>query len=340
MRPHLAEIRAEWRKKLFATGLTAEEVELLAPLGLEGHQEELQRSDMETYRRKLENHVQVLQAREMDEAGAVLALGLYLESCLPYLSGADSKEGDPLLTIVRLLHDAELVVLRSYADYQAQNLRRFQERERRNLSRDLHDDIGHNLLVLKLYLEMMSLDLQKAGLDTEKLKPKLEEAQALASHTVAAVKRLMHDLGPPILSQFGLLRAIRIYANQFSSRTGIEVKVESSELPVKLPAGQETALYRVLQGALSNVLQHSQAKHVRITIGATKQFLGMSIEDDGLGFDATDILPQKAFGIMAMQERIKSLGGKFHIESRSRRLHPRKHGTRIEIDLPLSGESS
>jgi signal transduction histidine kinase len=321
-------------------GLTLEEVELLAPLSLRDHIDALRRSDMEAYRQGLESQAKALQTRKVDETQVVLSLGLYLESCVPYLSGRNSEGRDALMGIVRLLHGAELTVLQSYADYRTLSLRRLQERERRNLSRDLHDDIGHNLLVLKLYLEMMNLDLQKAAPDPEKLKPKLEEALALASYTVASVKRLMLDLGPPILSQFGLLGAIRIYANQFSSRTGIAVKVEASDLPVKLADGQETALYRVLQGALSNVLQHASAKNAKITVGATKKFLVMSIEDDGIGFDVTSTIPQKAFGIMAMRERVELLDGKFYIESRPRRLHPRKHGTRIEIDLPLSGDSS
>jgi signal transduction histidine kinase len=296
----------------------------------------LESADLQSYGERMEAHAQSLQAEGVEEAHAVLALGLYLEACLPRLSKEKSRVLDPALALLRVVNAGQWVILRSYADYRTLSFRRFQERERRNLARDLHDDIGHNLLVLKLYLEMMSMDLKKA--DPDKLGPKLEEAQALASYTVDSVRRLMLDLGPPILSQFGLLRAIRIYANQFALRTGIEVKVDTSELPDELPPGQETALYRVLQGALSNVLQHSHAKHAKVTVGATKRSLVMSIEDDGAGFDVAGTLPQRAFGIMAMQERVKVLGGRFHIESRQRRHDPRRHGTRIEIDLPLSDE--
>jgi signal transduction histidine kinase len=332
--PHFVEIRSAWRKKLFAAGLVDEQVELLAPLALEKQLKELESTDLQSYGEQMDGHAQSLQAGGVEEAHAVLALGLYLEACLPYLP--KTKNADPVLALLRVVNAGQWVILRSYAEYRTLGLRRFQERERRNLARDLHDDIGHNLLVLKLYLEMMSMEINKA--DPEKLGPKLEEAQALASYTVDSVRRLMLDLGPPILSQFGLLRAIRIYANQFALRTGIELKVEATELPEELPAGQETALYRVLQGALSNVLQHSHAKHAKVTVGATRKSLVMSIEDDGAGFSVGDILPQRAFGIMAMQERVKSLGGRFHIESRPRKVDPKRHGTRIEIDLPLTEE--
>jgi signal transduction histidine kinase len=331
IQPHAAEIRSTWRKKLFASGLLDEHVELLSPLALDKQFKELELADFESYSRHVESVAQSLQAAGIEETHAVLSLGLYLESCLPHLR--KEAKTDPALALVRVTNVGQWGILRSYGEYRLVSLRRFQERERRNLARDLHDDIGHNLLVLKLYLEMMSLDLKKA--DPEKLAPKLEEAQALASYTVDSVRRLMLDLGPPILSQFGLLRAIRIYANQFALRTGIEVKVETTELPNELPAGQETALYRVLQGALSNVLQHSHAKHAKVTVGATRNSIVMKIEDDGAGFDVAGVLPQRAFGIMAMQERVKSLGGRFHIESRPRSVDPKRHGTRIEIDLPL-----
>jgi two-component system NarL family sensor kinase len=242
-----------------------------------------------------------------------------------------------LVALTQLTAASASVLLTTYANNRATALRRLQDQERHNLSRDLHDDIGHNLLVLKLYIELMTMDLNKGEIDN--LQSKLQEALALVSYAVDSVRRLMLDLGPAILSQFGFTRAVRVYTRQFSLRTGIDLKVEESGVPEKLSSAYETALYRVVQGALSNVLQHSHAKSVKINIGVTKHSLVMSIEDDGAGFDLTATLPQKAFGLRAMRERIEILGGRFHMESWQLRPGSRHHGTRIEIDLPLQESS-
>jgi len=235
-----------------------------------------------------------------------------------------------------LVATAQLLTLFSCATEGAANWRRLQERERQSFSHDLHDDIGHNLLVLKLYLEIMATDLKRG--DFSQLQSKLEEALALVSYAVDSVRRLMLDLGPAMLAQFGFLPALKIYARQFILRTGIQVHLEEANLPENLPSSYETALYRVLQGALSNVVQHSHAKHVKVRLGSVKRsVLVMSLEDDGKGFALASTLSQQAFGLTAMRERIERIGGKFHIESWPLRPGSRRHGTRIEVDLPLRG---
>ena len=337
LRPHYDEILASWQKKLRAAGLSDEEIESLGSLTLDAQSELLEAGNYDDLRREFEGQALILEGRGLPEAQAIVAMGLYLECCLPHLFAAGAKGREPSLALARLISAVESVLLSSYASNREVSLRRVQERERHSLSRDLHDDIGHNLLVLKLYLEMMMMDMKKG--DVASVESKLQEALALVSYAVDSVRRLMLDLGPAMLSQFGFLRALRIYARQFTLRTGIEIQVEDSHVPEKLAPGQETALYRVLQGALSNILQHSHAKHVKLNIGATRTNLLMTIEDDGAGFDIARTLPQRAFGIMAMRERVELLGGRFHMESSSARPGSRHHGTRIEIDLPLEGEA-
>jgi len=136
----------------------------------------------------------------------------------------------------------------------------------------------------------------------------------------------------------GLLPAVKQYARQFSTRTGIGVTVQEASLPPSLPSSYETTLYRVLQGALSNVVRHSRAKNVKITLGSVKEsVIVMIIEDDGIGFDVARKTAGPAFGLTAMRERIESLGGRIHMESRPHRGGGRRTGTRIEVDLPLWG---
>jgi len=100
----------------------------------------------------------------------------------------------------------------------------------------------------------------------------------------------------------------------------------------------QVALYRVLQGALSNVLKHASAKNVKVSIGSMKgSVLIMVIEDDGVGFASEAKKGRPSFGLTAMGERVEVLGGRIHIQSRPASAHGKSHGTRIEVDLPLPG---
>src|SRR5204862_5296389 len=113
--------------------------------------------------------------------------------------------------------------------------RRIDEQERHKLSRDLHDDVGHNLVVLKLYMEMISKDLTQGDSD-EQIKPKVEEAKALIANTIESVKRLILDLGPALLEETGLVSAIRLYSRQFSARTGIKASIQDAGVPDTVPS--------------------------------------------------------------------------------------------------------
>lgn len=334
--PHFADIQAGWRKRLADIGIGEEEMRALFPLTLEAQRQNLVTGNFDAYRQELDRQGKILERMGVPQAHIAASFGFYLECCLPYLIRTNSKEKNPAWALARLLATAQFLTLSSCATEGVANWHRLQEQERLNFSRDLHDDIGHNLLVLKLYLEMMATDLKRG--DVAQLQSKVEEALALVSYSVDSVRRLILDLGPAMLAQFGFLPALRIYARQFTLRTGIQVHVDEVNLPQNLPSSYETALYRVLQGALSNVVQHSHAKHVTIRLGSVKKaVIVMAIEDDGAGFDHTGTVSQRAFGLAAMRERIERLGGKFHIESWPVRPGGRRHGTRIEVDLSLRG---
>src|SRR5262249_40772746 len=210
------------------------------------------------------------------------------------------------------------------------------ERERRRLARDLPDEIGHDLIVLRLHLEMLGLDAKngRAGQSGRKIK----EAVALVKHALASVRRLTLNLGPTVWSEQGFLPAVRIYAGQFSRMTAIQVRLQAARLRSKLPSSCETALYRVIQGALSNVAAHSGARHVSITLASEPASAWMRIEDDGKGFDVKRKLrtAEKAVGLGRMRERIELLGGEIHFASRPAE-RSGGGGTTIEVRLPLSG---
>jgi signal transduction histidine kinase len=210
------------------------------------------------------------------------------------------------------------------------------ERERRRLSHDLHDEIGHELVVLKLRLELIAADvgLNKFSL----LTPRLNDALELVGRAIDSVRRLVMDLGPAVFDDLGFLPAIRLYGRQFNASTGIEVVIREGDLPAEIPLSHQTALYRVLQGALSNTLRHAKARHVTVAFACLKNSqLMMTIEDDGVGFDTSAVRAKQRFGLTAMRERIAVLGGKVHVQSWPASPLGGRRGTRIEVDLPLAG---
>jgi signal transduction histidine kinase len=332
--PHFTEIQAAWRKRLASLGVKEDVCDILSPLMLQAQRQNLWLPTLGTYRLEIERQGEILEKSGVPEAEIAAAYTFYLESCLPYLLGPEHNGKDPILALARLVATSQFLTLSSFSTERVANRRKLQERDRQDFSRDLHDDIGHSLLVIKLYLEMMTTDLKRGKIAM--LRSKLEETMELVSYAVASVRRLILGQGPALLAQYGFLLALKIYARQFTQRAGIQVSLEETGLPKTLPSSYETALYRVLKGALSNVIQHSKAKQVKITLGSRKEsLLFMSFEDDGIGFDLSSTLPARMFGLTAMRERIEALGGKFHIESWPRRPGTRKHGTRIEVRIPL-----
>ena len=213
------------------------------------------------------------------------------------------------------------------------------ERERRRLSHDLHDEIGHELVVLKLRMELIASDVSQSKLGL--LGPRLNDALELVGRAIDSVRRLVMDLGPAVFDDLGFLPAIRLYVRQFSASTGIEITIREGDMPPQINLSHQTALYRVLQGALSNVLRHARAKHVTIAFACLRNSqIVMTIEDDGVGFDIAAARTRQRFGLTAMRERIAVLGGKVHFQSWPSSPLGGRRGTRIEVDLPLTASGA
>lgn len=327
-------IREDWRRRLRRLSPSRAEFDALTTLDLQAYLRLPRDADLGRHVEALEREGQSLALRGVPEEHAVLAQAFQLEGCLRGLLRQDPGEQDMALALVRLTSAMQRYLLAGYARARGAGWQRSDEEERRRLSRDLHDEVGGDLVVLKLYVEMIVLELRRERLDAAL--NKLEEALALVSHALESVRRLTLDLGPAILERAGLAAAVRLYSRHFSARTGVTVRVVDVDLPESLPAAHQTTLYRTLQGALSNVAEHSRARQVAVTLGCVRrQVVVLVIEDDGVGFDVKRQVSRGAFGLTAMRERIQSLGGRLHIESRGAGPGAGKSGTRIEVDLPI-----
>ena len=165
---------------------------------------------------------------------------------------------------------------------------------------------------------------------------------SLIKHALLSVRHLTFDLGPAVWNEQGFIPAIRLYVNQYSARTGLKVSVRAARLKVDLPARYETALYKVLQGALSNIAAHADAQRVVIALESRRDCVMMRVEDDGKGFNVEKKLSDQpnSFGLRAMKDRVQLLGGSIHFSSRTGRARTARRGTTIEFHLPLHGSDT
>ena len=208
-------------------------------------------------------------------------------------------------------------------------LQEAQEAERRSIACELHDEIGQLLTGLKLMLEMVGRELPAPPTDS------LTQAQALVGELQARVREMSLQLRPSILDDLGLLPALMWHFERFTRLTGVRVNCRHMGVEeTRFPQEVETAAYRVAQEALTNVDRHARVHEVTVRLWAVQENLGLEIEDQGVGFDATSVLATHGSGgISGMRERAFLLGGAFTVES-----IPGK-GTRILVELPFGGRA-
>jgi PAS domain S-box-containing protein len=202
-----------------------------------------------------------------------------------------------------------------------------QDQERRRLARDLHDGLGQELAVAKMVLDKMIL--QKSA------KPPEEEwaqASSIVDRAIQQVRTMSHLLHPPLLDEVGLLSALSWYVEGITKRSGIEtsLEVQPRDFP-RLSADVETAVFRIVQEALTNVFRHSEASKVWITLTQNEENIVVAVRDDGKGVDKkiAELQPDSVgVGIGGMKQRAREFGGDLRLTN----AHP---GTLVELTIPL-----
>jgi signal transduction histidine kinase len=167
---------------------------------------------------------------------------------------------------------------------------------------------------------------------------RLSEQISLIDSTVGVVRNLALDLRPSILDDFGLVPAIRWYLKRQLESSEMRGSIIEEDVPENLPSATETACFRVMQEAVTNILKHAQASNIMITIGRTPDGLRLIVRDDGIGFDVDEARRKssmgESFGLLGMQERLGLLGGMLTIRSTP------TEGTEIEAIYPVDPNSS
>jgi len=198
-----------------------------------------------------------------------------------------------------------------------------QEHERKRLARELHDETGQALTSILLGLKPLE---QSARTDEERAA--MASLRELVVSTLRDVRRLAVELRPSALDDFGLATAVERLADTFRDSTGMRVDVETRLGEVRLPPEVETALYRIVQEALANIVKHAEATHVSILLTRKDFSVAAVVEDDGKGFDETDT-GDDVLGIVGMRERVGLVGGRLAIESGS------GSGTTVAAEVPI-----
>jgi len=191
-----------------------------------------------------------------------------------------------------------------------------QETERRHLARELHDEVGQALSVLKLNLEA----LESSFIPDTPAPGRLADGMRLVDQLLAQVRSMSLDLRPSMLDDLGLVPALRWYVRQYASRTGVNAVFQSEEDDERrFDPALETACFRVAQEALTNALRHARARTVTVTLGEADGVLRLSVRDDGGGFDLAAARERAqhggSFGLMGMRERVSLLAGELELDS-------------------------
>lgn len=204
-------------------------------------------------------------------------------------------------------------------------LQNAQEAERARLAREIHDEFAQVLTAMRMEIDWIKRHLPASN---EAVLNRLQEIDLLVQETIQKVRHIAHQLRPGLLDDLGLLAAIEWQASEFTRHSGITCTLH---LPAEEPAlaqNQVTALFRILQEALTNVARHANATHVEIGVECTPRDVRLWIHDNGSGFTTEILDAPMSLGLLGMRERAEALGGTLSIHSEP------GQGTTVEVTLP------
>ncbi len=218
----------------------------------------------------------------------------------------------------------------------AEHMLHVEEMERRRISRELHDEAGQSLVCIRLMIEMIEMSLPPSA---DEWRIKLAEARDLTEKTILEMRRLIADLSPVILEQFGLESALRQLMKRFEASFKCQTHLDIAKIN-GLPPKLEMVVYRIVQECCNNISKHSRASNVNISVSSADEILSLLVLDDGIGFEVEAALAKEdSFGLAGIRERVALLGGKFQLRSRylpgRKRVGSAPKGTEVIVQLPI-----
>ena len=201
-----------------------------------------------------------------------------------------------------------------------------QESERRYVARELHDEASQALTSLKVGLHLLERDAKQP----EAVIAGIAELKLMADEILENLHRLAMDLRPASLDHLGLVPALRQYLESVSDKQGLTIQFETTGFNERLPLDVETALYRIVQETMTNVIRHAQATRVDVILERRQDKIIMIVEDNGVGFDISSVVNGHRLGIVGMRERAEMFGGEFTVERTA------GTGTTVLVEVPYA----
>jgi signal transduction histidine kinase len=201
------------------------------------------------------------------------------------------------------------------------------EQEKSRVARELHDELGQALTMMRMDVAWCKAHLAQAAPGAD---AKLDRMENLLKVTVAATRRIASDLRPLMLDDLGLVPALEWLVQNMSQRAGLACRLSIDDPAIVLPPAHSTAVFRIVQEALTNVAKHARASHAEVALRRSGDLLEITIRDDGAGFPIDDPRKPESFGLLGLRERISLLRGTASISSAP------GSGTTIAVTLPLA----
>ncbi len=233
---------------------------------------------------------------------------------------------------MRQLTDEKLHEIERRQKAQADMLHRIvlaQETERQRVARELHDATGQSLTALGLGLRSVSTQLKQ---NPTRAETNLHQLESMVANAMEELQRLIADLRPSHLDDLGLSATLRWYIGEVQKRVSVQLSLEIEGEEHDLPSEVRTAIFRIVQEALTNILKHAQASTASVKVIYRPDSVYVCVDDKGQGFDQTllEKTTRPSWGVMGMRERVSLLGGEFYIFSQP------GWGTRVEIEIPFT----
>ncbi len=231
----------------------------------------------------------------------------------------------------RMVAEDELMQSREQLRDLSLHLQSVLEREREDIAREIHDELGQSLTAIKLDLSW----LHDRYADHHELLKKIDSMVGLIDMSLTSVKRIASELRPAILDHLGLAAAVEWQMKEFKVRTGIDCRLIITPDDLMADRDRSTALFRILQEALTNVIRHAEASEVQVSLRKTDGQITLQIQDNGKGITQGQRADHRSFGLMGIRERVLFFNGDIDIHSGEP-----VEGTSITIRIPLDGAAA
>lgn len=203
------------------------------------------------------------------------------------------------------------------------HLQEFAEREKSELARNLHDELGGLLTAAK-----MDLSWLQSHIDSPAIQERLTQLGGVLDEAMDLKRRVVEDLRPSLLDHFGLITALRAYVDSTASKAELQCQITAPENSEPIPKDVAIALFRIVQEGVTNIIRHARARSIRLRIETSGPMYAFTLSDDGCGFDSKAPQLSGSHGITGMRQRVKALGGRFTLDSVPGR------GTTLHVEVP------